>query len=77
MPGPKGIRLAKKGGGSSYLNAGFRRFGLVILLLPRLFAVTKNGVRRRFLPAFFPSARPFCPGNGMSCLIVVMLCDFL
>jgi hypothetical protein len=26
LPGQKGIRLAKKGGGSSLLDAGFRRF---------------------------------------------------
>jgi hypothetical protein len=30
MPGQKSIRLAKKGGGSSFLSAGFRRFFPVI-----------------------------------------------
>jgi hypothetical protein len=37
MPGQKSIRLAKKGGIPSFLNAGFRR------LPPRLFAETKMG----------------------------------
>jgi hypothetical protein len=43
MPEQKIIRLAKKGGGSSFLNAGFRRFSPVIPLPPRLFAETKRG----------------------------------
>jgi len=43
MPGQKIIRLAKKGGSSSFLNAGFRRFSPVIPLPPRLFAETKKG----------------------------------
>jgi hypothetical protein len=43
MPGQKIIRLAKKGGGSSFLNAGFRRFCPLIPLPPRLFAETKQG----------------------------------
>jgi hypothetical protein len=43
MPGQKIIRLAKKGGGSSFLKAGFRRFSPVIPLPPRLFAETKRG----------------------------------
>jgi hypothetical protein len=53
MPGQKIIRLVKKGGGSSFLNAGFRRFSPVIPLPPRLFAETKKGDLRRFLPALF------------------------
>jgi hypothetical protein len=53
MPGQKIIRLAKKGGGSSFLKAGFRRFSPVIPLPPRLFAETREGEFRRFLPALF------------------------
>jgi hypothetical protein len=53
MPGQKIIRLAKKGGSSSFLNAGFRRFSPVIPLPPRLFAETKKGQFKRFLPALF------------------------
>jgi hypothetical protein len=53
LPGQKSIRLAKKGGGSSFLNAGFRRFSPVIPLPPRLFAETRQGEFRRFLPALF------------------------
>ena len=34
MPGQKIIRLAKKGGGSSFLNAAFRRFSPLIPLPP-------------------------------------------
>jgi hypothetical protein len=52
-PGQKTIRLVKKGGGSSFQNAGFRRFSPVIPLPPRLFAETRQEVFRRFLPAFF------------------------
>jgi hypothetical protein len=51
MPGQYIIRLPKKGGGSSFLNAGFRRFSPVILLPPRLFAETKERQLKRFLPA--------------------------
>jgi hypothetical protein len=43
MPGQKSIRLAKKGGGSSFSDAGFRRFRSAIPLPPRLFAETKRG----------------------------------
>jgi hypothetical protein len=53
LPGQKSIRLAKKGGGSSFPNAGFRRFSPVIPLPPRLFAETRPGEFRRFLPALF------------------------
>jgi hypothetical protein len=53
LPGQKGIRLAKKGGDPSFLNAGFRRFSPVIPLPPRLFAETRPGRFRRFLPALF------------------------
>jgi hypothetical protein len=56
MPGQKIIsRVSRdhKGGGSSFLNAGFRRFSPVIPLPPRRFAETKKGRLRRFLPALF------------------------
>jgi hypothetical protein len=53
LPGQKIIRLPKKGGGSSFQNAGFRRFSPVILLPPRLFAETKERQLKRFLPALF------------------------
>jgi hypothetical protein len=53
MPWQKSIRLAKKGGGSSFPDAGFRRFSPAIPLPPRLFAETKRGEIRRFLPALF------------------------
>jgi len=39
MPGQKNMRLAKKGSGSSFLNAGFRRFSPAIPP-PHLFAET-------------------------------------
>jgi len=42
MPGQKSIRLAKKGGGFSFPDAGFRRFSPAIPLPPRLFAETKK-----------------------------------
>jgi hypothetical protein len=35
------------------INAGFRRFSPVIPLSPRLFAETKKGDFRKFLPALF------------------------
>jgi len=53
LPGQKSLRLAKKGGGSSFPEAGFRRFRPVTPLPPRLFAETKRGEIRRFLPALF------------------------
>jgi len=53
LPGQKSIRLAKKGGGSSFPDAGFRRFRPAIPWPPRLFAETKRGELRRFLPALF------------------------
>jgi hypothetical protein len=42
MPGQKSIRLAKKGGGSSFPNAGFRRFSPAMPQAPRLFAETET-----------------------------------
>jgi hypothetical protein len=53
LPGQRSIRLPQKGGGSSFLNAGFRRFSPVILLPPRLYAETKERQLKRFLPALF------------------------
>jgi len=40
MPGQKSIRLAKKGGDSSFPDAGFRSFGTAMPQPPRLFAET-------------------------------------
>jgi hypothetical protein len=45
LPGQKSIRLAQKGGDSSFLDAGFRRFSTAIPWPPRLFAETKKGDR--------------------------------
>jgi hypothetical protein len=53
MPGQKSIRLAKKGGGFSFPDAGFRRFSPVIPLPPRPFAETKRGDPAWFFPALF------------------------
>ena len=43
MPGQKDIRLAKKGGGSSFPEADSRRFSPAISFPPPLFAETKRG----------------------------------
>jgi hypothetical protein len=53
MPGQKSIRLAKKGGDSTFPDAGFRGFSLAIPLPPRLFAESKTGEGNRFPPALF------------------------
>jgi hypothetical protein len=53
LPGQKSIRLAKKGGGSSFPDAGFRRFSPAIPLPPRLFAEKRRREHRRLLPALF------------------------
>jgi len=53
LPEQKSSRLAKKGGGSSFPEAGFRRFSPAIPLPPRLFAETKRREHRRLLPALF------------------------
>jgi len=53
MPGQESIRLAKKGGDSSFLCAGFRRFSPAVPLPPRLFAETRGVEPARFLPALF------------------------
>jgi hypothetical protein len=47
------FRGTKKGGGSSFPNAGFRRFSPVIVLPPHLSAETKKRQLRRFLQALF------------------------
>jgi hypothetical protein len=61
LPGQKSIRLAKKGGGSSFPNAGFRRFSPVIPLPPRLFAETRKGEFEKFLPTFIGFGACFFP----------------
>ena len=53
LPGQKSIRLATKGGGSSFPEAGFRRFSPAIPLPPRHIAETKKGGPVGFLPALF------------------------
>jgi len=63
LPGQKSIRLGKKGGGSSFLNAGFRRFSPAIPLPPRLFAETKKVNLNGFSRPFLSSAPAFLPGQ--------------
>jgi len=63
MPGQKSIRLAKKGCGSSYPDAGFRRFSPAIPLPPRLFAETKRGDLGGISRPFLASAPAFLPGQ--------------
>ena len=53
MPGQKSIRLATKGRGSSFPDAGFRRFRPAIPWPPRLFAEAKRREQGRLLPALF------------------------
>jgi hypothetical protein len=63
-PGKKAFpafRGTKKGGGSSLPNAGFRRFSPVIPLPPRLFAETRKGEFRKFLPTLFGFGACFFP----------------
>jgi hypothetical protein len=63
LPGQKSIRLAKKGGGSSFPDAGFRRFRPVIPWPPRLLAETKKGNLDGFSRPFLASAPAFLPGQ--------------
>jgi len=63
MPGQESIRLAKKGGGFSFLNAGFRRFRPAIPWPPRLFAETKRGDLGGNSRPFLASAPAFLPGQ--------------
>jgi hypothetical protein len=53
LPGQKSIRLPKKDGGSSFPEAGFRRFRPAVPWPPRLFAETRRREQRRLLPALF------------------------
>jgi hypothetical protein len=53
MPGQKSIRLATKGRGSSFPDAGFRSFRPAIPWPPRLFAEAKRREQGRLLPALF------------------------
>jgi len=52
-PDKKAFASPKKGGDSSFPDAGFRRFSPAAPLPPRLFAETKKGGPARFLPALF------------------------
>jgi hypothetical protein len=63
MPGQKSIRLAKKGGGSSFPGAGFRRFSPAIPRPPRLFAESKRGDSAGISQPFLASAPAFFPGQ--------------
>jgi len=63
MPDQKSIHPAKKGGGPSFLNAGFRRFSPAIPLPPGLFAETKRGNFEGFSRPFLASAPAFLPGQ--------------
>jgi hypothetical protein len=63
LPGQKIIRLAKKGEGSSFPNAGFRRFSPVIPWPPRLFAEAKKGELNGFSRPSLSSAPAFLPGQ--------------
>jgi len=63
MPGQKGIRLAKKSGGSSLPEACFRRFNPGIPLLPLLFAETKRKNWKVSPGPFWLRRPPFSPGN--------------
>jgi hypothetical protein len=53
MPGQKSIRLAKKGGDSSFPIAGFRRFSPAVPLAPPLFAEPRQEEPGKDLPALF------------------------
>jgi hypothetical protein len=53
MPEQKSIRLAKKGGGSSFPDAGICRFSPVFPLPPLFFAEKKIGELARFLLTLF------------------------
>ena len=61
MPGQKGIRLAKKGGGSSFPKAGFRRFQPCHPFPPASLCGEKaGGEGEGLIPALFVfGARPF------------------
>jgi hypothetical protein len=63
LPGQKSIRLAKKGGGSSFPDAGFSRLSPAVPLPPRLFAETKRGNLNGFSRPFLASAPAFLPGQ--------------
>ena len=63
MPGQKSIRLAKKGGGSSFPIAGFRRFSPGIPLPPLLYAETNRENRESSSRPFLSSAPAFLPGQ--------------
>jgi hypothetical protein len=53
LPGQKSLRLAKKGGGSSFPDAGFGRFSSVFPWPPLFFAKKKKWELTKFLPALF------------------------
>jgi len=63
MPGQKSIRLAKKGGDSPFLDAGFRRFSQQSLCLR--VSLRKRGKEnwQGFSRPFLASAPAFLPGQ--------------
>jgi hypothetical protein len=63
MPGQESLRPAKKSGGSSFLNEGFRRFSPAIPLPLRLFAETKGGDLGGNSRPILASAPAFLPGQ--------------
>ena len=71
MPGQKGIRLAKKGGGSSIARCGLPRFVVEPSLSPRVSLRKERGKEEgRLHPGRFCLRRlPFCPGNDKTVLI--------
>jgi len=67
MPGQKSIRLAKKGGGSSLTEAGFRRFQPSDPFASASLCGDKDRRTRKVIPGPFWLRRLlFCPGNKES-----------
>ena len=71
MPGQKGIRLAKKGGGSSISRCGLLRFVAEPSLSPRVSLRKERGKKEgKLYPDRFCLRRlPSCPGNDKTVLI--------
>jgi hypothetical protein len=63
VPGQKIIRLVKKGGGSSFLNAGFRRFSPVTPCHRVSLRKRRRGSFEGFSRPFLSSAPAFLPGQ--------------
>jgi len=64
MPGQKSMRLVKRGGGSSFLDAGSRRFQLGDPLATASLCGNEEGASPKVSPGPFCLRRLlFCPGN--------------